>query len=653
MTKKTEKNDPFKGEALQGQQHLRIVIVGHVDHGKSTMIGRLMYDTGSFMDGKLAELEKVSARRGVDGIEWSFLLDAFQAERDQNITIDTTQIWLKTDRRETVIIDAPGHREFLKNMISGAAAADAAILVVDASEGVQEQTRRHAYLLHLLGLKQVAVALNKMDLVKFDSERFQEVSRDITKYLASIGLTPAHIVPLSARHGDMIATRGENLPWYQGKTLLEVFDSFEVAMPPVALPLRFPVQDVYRYDNKAKERIIVGRVETGILRKGDKILFSPTNETATVTSLEIWPENKAKVEAHAGESVGITIDQKIFVERGHIGSHEKNPPLLSNVFRANIFWLAEKSIRVGNTYKVRYGTHEAMVSVQSVDRVIDTQDLAQDDQSKNVSRNMVAEVTFRARDLLPVDDHGTNPRTGRLVIYDGYDVAGGGTLSMEGYHDQRQTVTPKAQNLHVVSHLLDRDGRAQRSGHYGGVFWFTGLSGAGKSTLAMAVERVLFDKGYHTYVLDGDNVRHGLNADLGFSPEDRAENIRRVGEVAALMFDAGQIVITSFISPYRSDRERARKAAPGHFHEIYVQADLKTCEGRDPKGLYKKAREGKIKDFTGIDSPYEAPENPEMVVNTQGNDIDTCVAQVVRYIEECVKLPASVSRSARGKVQAV
>jgi bifunctional enzyme CysN/CysC len=645
----------YKNETLLGHHHLRAVIVGHVDHGKSTMIGRLMYDTGSFMDGKLAELEKVSARRGAGGIEWSFLLDAFQAERDQNITIDTTQIWLKTGRRETVIIDAPGHREFLKNMISGAAAADAAILVVDASEGVQEQTRRHAYLLHLLGLKQIAVAINKIDLIKFDSERFQEVAKDITKYLASLGLAPAHIVPVSARHGDMIAARGDNLPWYQGKTLLEVFDSFEVATPPVALPLRFPVQDVYRYDNKAKERIIVGRVETGILRKGDTILFSPLNEKAVVTSLEVWPEDKGKVEAHAGEVVGITIDQKLFVERGHIGSHEKNPPQLSNVFRANIFWLAEKPIRVGNIYKVRYGTHEAMVTVQSVDRVIDTQDLAQDDKGHDVARNMVAEITFRARDLLPVDPYAGNFRTVRLVIYEGYDVAGGGTLSMEGYHDQRQKLaSPKGQNLHAVSHLIDRDIRAQKNGHYGGVFWFTGLSGAGKSTLAMAVERELFDKGYHTYVLDGDNVRNGLNADLGFSPEDRAENIRRIGEVAALMFDAGQIVITSFISPYRSDRVRARVAAPGHFSEIYVQADLKTCEGRDPKGLYKKARAGTIKDFTGIDSPYEAPENPEMVVNTQANDIDTCVAQVVRYIEECVKFSVSnAGRAGRGRILAV
>lgn len=301
-------------------QQLRVVIVGHVDHGKSTLIGRLLYDTNSLPDGKAEEIKKISEKRGADAVEWSFVLDAFQAERDQAVTIDTTQIWFSTQQRDYVIIDAPGHREFLKNMISGAAAADAAILVVDASEGVQEQTRRHAYLLHLLGLRQVAVVINKMDLVGHDTERFAEISKQVIAYLDSLGLTATHIVPISARHGDMIAERGDQLSWYNGKTLTGVLDSFEVEMPPISRALRFPVQDVYRYDGR---RIIVGRVETGILRKGDKILFSPTNETATVESIEVWPADEAKVQAHAGRSIGITLDERIFVERGHIGSHEK------------------------------------------------------------------------------------------------------------------------------------------------------------------------------------------------------------------------------------------------------------------------------------------------------------------------------------------
>jgi len=613
---------------------LRVVIVGHVDHGKSTLIGRLLYDTDSLPEGKKEEIEAVCARRGTEALEWSFVLDAFQAERDQAITIDTTQIRFFTKMREYVIIDAPGHREFLKNMISGAAAADAAILVVDAVEGVKEQTRRHAYLLHLLGMKQVAVVINKMDMVGHDAERFQTVLREIEEYLASIGVQAAHILPLSARHGDMLAQRGKNLDWYQGKTLVDVFDSFEPALPSTALPLRFPVQDVYRFDER---RIIVGRVETGILRTGDTVLFSPTNEAATVTSIEVWPSDPAKFEAHAGDVIGITLDQKIFVERGHIGSHTQNPPMLSTVFQAHIFWLGDVPLKVGNVYKIRYATNEAIVTVQSIDQLIDTQDLAQDSGSDAVNRNMVAEVTLRARDLLPLDPHIDNARLGRIVIYDGYDVVGGGTLTMDRYADQRRNA-PKDRNIYTFDHLLDRDSRAHLKGHHRGVFWFTGLSGAGKSTLAMAVEKALFERGYHSYVLDGDNIRHGLNVDLGFSPEDRAENIRRIGEVAALMADAGQVVITAFISPYRSDRERARASNAGWFHEIYVKADLETCEQRDPKGLYKKARAGTITDFTGIDAPYEAPENPELIVDTQAHALDICVEQVVKYIEATVGL---------------
>jgi len=620
---------------------LRVVIVGHVDHGKSTLIGRLLYDTDSLPDGKFEELEAICKKRGTEALEWSFMLDAFQAERDQAVTIDTTQIWFSTEDRDYVIIDAPGHREFLKNMISGAAAADAAILVVDADEGVREQTRRHAYLLRLLGMRQVAVVINKMDMVGYSAERFQEVAKEVVKYLQSIGLSASHILPISARHGDMIANRGEQMDWFNGKRLVGVLDSFEYEMPPVARALRFPIQDVYRFDEN--KRILVGRIETGILRTGDKLLFSPGNETAHVTSIEVWPENSDKVEAHAGDVIGITIDEKLFVERGHVASHEQNPPMLSNVFQANIFWLSHKPLKVGNSYKVRYGTSEAMVTVQSIDRLIDTQDLSQNEKASDVQRNMVAEVTLRARELLPIDPYIDNFRMGRVVIYDGYDVVGGGTINMDEYADQRRALKPKSENIYEVSHLLDKAARAQQKGHHGAIFWFTGLSGSGKSTVAMAVEKVLFEKSYHTYVLDGDNVRHGLNADLGFSPEDRAENIRRIGEVASLMADAGEIVLTAFISPYRSDRQRARQAAPEHFHEIHVSADLETCEKRDPKGLYKKAREGLIPDFTGIDSPYEEPENPEMVVDTAANDLDTCVEQVIRYIESMVTVDSAES----------
>lgn len=627
---------------------LRVVIVGHVDHGKSTLIGRLLHDTDSLPAGKLEELEAICKRRGTDVLEWSFVLDSFQAERDQAVTIDSTQIWFSTEERDYVIIDAPGHREFLKNMISGAAAADAAILVVDGSEGVQEQTRRHAYLLHLLGLKQIAVVINKMDMVDHSPEAFARVSEEVKDYLGSIGVTPRFIVPISARHGDMIAGRSEQMDWYKGKNLTSILDSFEHAPEPIARPMRFPVQDVYRF---GEQRIIVGRVETGILRKGDEIMFSPTNETATVTSIEVWPEDSDKVEARPGEAVGITLDQRLFVERGHIGSHTDKPPMISNVFRASIFWLAHKPLKVGNTYKVRFGTHEAMVSVQSIDKIIDTQDLADASQVGEVVRNAVAEVTFRARDQLPIDPYNDNERLGRMVVYEGYDIVGGGALNMDGYADQRRGAA-KAQNVQRVDHIISHDERAKRNGHRGGVFWLTGLSGAGKSSLAMAAEKLLFEKGINVVVLDSGHVRSGINRDLGFEPKDRAENIRRIGHVAELMAQAGQVVITAFISPYRADRRLIRDRADDLYHEIHVSADLETCESRDETGLYKKARAGEIKSFTGLssDAPYEEPANPELIIDTEKNGIDFCVEQLVDYIEQQIAL-GDLSDEAHAKEQ--
>lgn len=631
--------DQLKGQALadaesSGARALhRIVIVGHVDHGKSTLIGRLLYDTDSLPPGKVEELEQVSAKRGM-AIEWSFVLDAFQAERDQAVTIDTTQIWFKTALRDYVIIDAPGHREFLKNMVSGAASADAAIVVVDAAEGVREQSRRHAYLLHLLGIRQVAVVVNKMDLVGFDQARFDEVSREITAYLASIGAKPMVIVPISARDGDNMAKRSWRTPWYDGPTVLSALDGFHGHPGVGAQPLRLPIQDVYKFDAR---RILAGRIESGSLSVGDTLLFSPSNKTGRVRSIEAWPEERRPESAGAGESVGITLDEQLFVERGEIASHVENPPKLSTVFHARLFWLGHKPLTVGSRYKLKLLTQESDVTVQSIERIVDTQTL-EHAAGDAVERNAVAEVTLRSRRVLGLDDYGDLPKTGRFVLIEDYDTVGGGVISMEGLPDQRQAVEVKSTNVISVEHRLTADTRAARNGHHGGVLWFTGLSGAGKSTLAMEVEQRLFAKGYQVYVLDGDNVRRGLNANLGFSPEDRTENIRRVGEAAALFADSGIICITAFISPYRVDRDRARASAPGRFHEIYIKADVETCEQRDPKGLYKKARAGEIPQFTGVSAPYEAPEAPDLVVDTASESVAESVERIVRYVERAFTL---------------
>ena len=613
----------------QPREFLKTVIVGHVDHGKSTLVGRLFFDTGSLPEGKYEAIKAMCERRGMP-FEWAFLMDALQAERDQGITIDTSQIWFKTAKRDYVIIDAPGHKEFLKNMVTGAAASDAAVLLIDAEEGVREQSRRHGYLLHLLGVRQVAVVVNKMDLVGHDRDRFEQVERAYNAYLSGIGVTPTYFIPVSARNGDNIANRSTEMAWYDGPTVLEALDHFQIVTQPDDLPLRMPVQDIYKFDQR---RIIAGRIETGVIRVGDTLMFSPSNKTARVESIEAWNVPHAPIKARAGQCVGVTLDEQVFVERGEVISHEFHAPIESDVFRARLFWLGRKPLEVGNQYKLKLNTLDAKVTVQSIERVIDTGDLSTAPADK-VERNAVAELTLRSDRMLALDPFTDAPRTGRFVLVDGYDIAGGGIISMEGYADQRALRTVRATNIQRVEHDVSEEARSRRNGHFGGVLWFTGLSGAGKSTLAVAVEQRLFNLGYQTYVLDGDNVRGGLCADLGFSPEERAENIRRVGEVAALMGRAGMITLTAFISPYRSDRDRARTAAGSTFHEIYIKADVDACEQRDPKGLYKKARAGEIPDFTGISAPYEAPDNPELVVDTVNNDVTSCVDMIVDYVRE-------------------
>ncbi len=607
---------------------LRIVIVGHVDHGKSTLVGRLFHDTGSLPEGKLETIRAVCERRGMP-FEWAFLMDALQAERDQGVTIDTAQIQFHTEVRDYVIIDAPGHKEFLKNMVTGAASSEAALLLIDAEEGVREQSYRHGYLLHLLGVRQVAVLVNKMDLVGYSADRFGAVAEQYRGYLGSLGVEPMGFIPISAREGDNIVVRSRIMPWYQGPTVVKALDQFLPEPRPVDRPLRLPIQDVYKFDQR---RILAGRIESGRLAVGDVLLFSPSNKTARIRSIEAWSVPEQPDGAEAGQSVGITLDEQIFVERGEVASHPEHPPVESNVFRGRLFWLGKKPLAVGQRYLLKLNTTETEAVVQSIERVIDTGDLSSGPAAA-VERNGVAEVVLRTRGLLALDEHRNNPATGRFVLVEDYVPVGGGIISMEGYPDQRQSITRRATNITAVGHTVSREARVLRNGHKGGVLWFTGLSGAGKSTLALALEARLFAKGYHVYVLDGDNVRDGLNANLGFSPEDRAENIRRVGEVAGLFADAGFVVISSFISPYRADRERARQAAGSSFHEVYIEAPLELCERRDPKGLYRRARTGEIPEFTGISSPYEPPESPELVVRTDLLGVEECLSELAAYVE--------------------
>lgn len=605
---------------------LRLVFAGHVDHGKSTLIGRLLHDTGSLPEGKLDELRAASAKRGMP-LEWSFVLDAFQAERDQAVTIDATEIRFRSSRRDFVIVDAPGHREFLRNMISGAAAADAAVLVVDAAEGLREQTRRHAYLLQLLGIAQMVVAVNKMDLVGRAADRFHAVAEAAARHLERIGIRPVAIVPVVAREGENLVAASPSMPWYGGEQLVDALDRLAPPALPTARPLRWPVQDVYKLGDK---RILVGRVESGLLRLGDELMFSPSGRQARVAGIEAWGVDPPPVEARAGQSVGVTLDQPIFVERGDVASDTAHPPDLASQFRLQLFWLADTPLCTGRVLKLRRATSEAAVAVEAIESVVDTDTLAAVP-AETVHRDQMAVVRLRARSMLPLDPVERDPAMARCALVDGSDTVGGGVIIGEA--DRRVAVGGRgAGSLFTVEHLLTAEARAARNGHRGAVIWLTGLSGAGKSTLAMQAERALFARGYSVYVLDGDNVRRGLNADLGFGAGDRAENIRRVGEVAGLFADAGMVVITAFISPYRADRDRARRVCPGQFHEVHVAADIATCERRDPKGLYRRARAGEIADFTGISAPYEAPAAAELVIDTGAQPVEASVDELVRYI---------------------
>jgi len=606
---------------------MRIVIVGHVDHGKSTLVGRLFHDTASLPDGKLEQIKAMCERRGMP-FEWAFLMDAFQSERDQGITIDTAQIWFKTPKRDYTIIDAPGHREFIKNMITGASSAEAAVMLIDASQGVQQQSRTHAFLLSLLGIRQIVVVVNKMDLMDCDQATFAAIKAEYVRYLGEIGIVPNFVIPAVARDGDNLVHRSQRMSWYQDATLIAALDSFRSQGDLAGLALRLPIQDVYKFDDR---RILAGRIASGRLRVGDRLLFSPSNKVAHVKSIEAWHAAQPS-EAEPGQSIGITTDEQLFIERGEIASHADHPPIETNVFRGRLFWLGKKPLMRGDSYRLRMQTRDVPVIVEAIDAIYDPGELAQRPADK-VERNEIADVVLRSYAMLALDEVDQNPRTGRFVLGDGANIVAGGTISMRGYPDQRKPVTVKSTNITAVAHRVTNPQRVARNGHTGGVLWFTGLSGAGKSTIAMAVEQELFRRGYQTYVLDGDNVRRGLNSNLDFSPADRAENIRRVGEVAALFADSGQIVVTAFISPYRADRHRARAAAGNGFHEIYIKASLETCEKRDPKGLYRRARSGEIAEFTGITAPYEMPESPELTIDTDRLTIDQSVAAVLDYVD--------------------
>ncbi len=609
------------------KEQMKIVIVGHVDHGKSTLVGRLFYDTDSLPDGKFEQIQNMCKKRGMQ-FEWSFLMDALQAERDQEITIDTSQIWFKTKKRNYVIIDAPGHKEFLKNMISGAASSEAALLMIDAHEGVKEQSRRHGYLLHLLGVTQIAVAVNKMDLVGYSETRFKEIEKEYREYLKEINVIPNQVIPIAAREGDNIVKRSEAMAWYKGPTIIEALDQFKLKPDNTDLPLRFPIQDVYRFDEH--KRIFAGRIESGVLKVGDTLLFSPSNKTSKIETIEFWGKEPALKKAYAGQSIGVTLKEQIFVERGEIASLLENPPVLTNLFCAKLFWLHNKSLEIGKRYSLKINTSEYRVEVREIKKVISTDDLSHLADA-TVQKNSVAEIIFKVRGLAAIDEFTANPKTGRFMLMDGYNVVGGGIISMEGFADQRIADTYHGEI--VNEDVISVEKRAGINGHLGGVLWLFGLYASGKTSLAKELEKKLFAKGYQVYILDGDNLRQGLNNDLGFSDKDKAEHLRRIAEIANIMAKAGIIVITACISPYSEHRRRARNIVHDNFYSVYVNTDLGVCETRDQLGLYTKARTGEIKNLPGVNARFDTPENADLILDNGTKELAYNVNILEEYVE--------------------
>jgi bifunctional enzyme CysN/CysC len=525
------------------RETMQIVIVGHVDHGKSTLVGRLLADTGVLGEGKLDKVMATCRRQGKQ-FEYAFLLDALESEQDQGITIDAARVFFRTERRDYIIIDAPGHIEFLKNMVTGAARAEAAVLLIDAKEGVRENSRRHGYLLSMLGIRQVAVVVNKMDLVGYDRAAFDRIVGQYRAFLEEVGIRPHCFVPISAREGDLVTGPSAAMPWYDGPHVLAAVDAFAKAPSRGEMPLRMPVQDVYKWNARGDDRrIVAGRVETGRLSVGDRVVFSPSNKTSTIASIEAFG-GPAPTTVEAGRSAGITLTEQLYVERGEVMSHIKDAPEVGTRMRVNVFWLGKLPLEPGKGYRIKLATSQTEVRVEEIVRVLDASELRTSVTKRRVDRHDVAEVVLRTRSPIAFDPSERIEATGRFVIVDGWDIAGGGIV--------RALVPDEHQQLRLESRIRDvewvrgdvtPEERAKRHGHPASMVMITGEAGGGEQAVARALERRLVEAGVHAYLLVGKNVFLGVDADIAF--DDRDGLVRRFGEVVHLFLDAGTVVVST------------------------------------------------------------------------------------------------------------
>ncbi len=608
--------------AHENKSLLRFITCGSVDDGKSTLIGRMLYEAKALLDDQLSALEADSKRIGTQGddLDFALLVDGLSAEREQGITIDVAYRFFSTDKRKFIVADTPGHEQYTRNMITGASTADLAVILIDARKGVLTQTRRHSYLVSLVGIKHVVLAINKLDLVGYSEHAFGEIDREYRAFIERLNGSIEHVtsIPLSALRGDNIAEASANTPWYTGPSLLEFLENVRIAASPANSPLRMPVQWVNRPN--LDFRGFSGRILGGAVKPGDAIRVLPSGRTSTVERIVSLDGDKAL--AVGGESVTLTLADEIDISRGDVICSAHDPAGLADQFEATIAWMGEEPMLPGRSYLVKIGASTVGGSISKPKYVVEVNTL---DHlvAKTLQVNEVGVCTLTLDRAVAFDPYAENRDMGSFIVIDRLTnhTLAAGTLHF---------ALRRSQNIHWQALEVDKAARARLNGHKPCVLWLTGLSGSGKSTIANLVERKLHALGVRTYLLDGDNVRHGLNKDLGFTATDRIENIRRIGEVSKLMVDAGLVVLTAFISPFRSERKLARDMVQeGEFIEIFVDTPLAVVERRDPKGLYKKARRGELKNFTGIDSPYEAPESPELRIETEKLSAEAAAERVV------------------------
>ena len=612
-------------KAHENKSLLRFITCGSVDDGKSTLIGRLLYESKMIFEDQLTALEQDSKKVGTQGenIDFALLVDGLAAEREQGITIDVAYRFFATEHRKFIVADTPGHEQYTRNMATGASTADLAVLLIDARRGVLTQTKRHAFIASQLGVRHIVLAVNKMDLVDYSENIFNEIVEDFKAFAAQLDIPNLHAIPVSALVGDNVVDGSRFMPWYEGPSLLGYLEGVDVEAEETSLPFRMPVQWVNRPD--LDFRGYAGRIAGGIIRPGDDIRVIPSGKQSKIARIVTMDSDLD--EAVSGQSVTLTLTDEIDISRGDVIATSETPPEISDQFDTTIIWLSEEPMLPGRSYRMKTSSRLVSATVNAPKHKTDVNTL-QKLPAKTLQLNEIGNCTLAVDRPIAFDSYAENRQTGSFILIDRMtnNTVGMGMINFP---------LRRAANIHWQNLDINKAANAEQKGQNPAVLWFTGLSGSGKSTIANEVQRRLYATGRHSFILDGDNVRHGLNRDLGFTDADRVENIRRVAEVSKLMVEAGLITLVSFISPFRAERELARNLMEeGEFIEIFVNTPLSVAETRDPKGLYKKARAGNLKNFTGIDSPYEAPENPEIEINTAEMSVEDAAERVINGLIE-------------------